>query len=152
MKKLFLCAVLGLALSPAFCAVSTTATAAAPATRTAPAAKAEATLSPERARKALVGVWVSTQRTAVVAPGTMTLSDKGKVTLAPEGFDPLQGTYKVQGRFIDIKTDHGAAALIYELNKDALSVQYENGAFQSFTRQTPAAASSAAPAKLKEKK
>jgi hypothetical protein len=151
MKKLFLCAVLGLALTPAFSAVP--AIAAPPSARAQPMAKAPAASSPEQARKALVGVWVSTQRTAVVAPGTMTLTDSGKVTLAPEGFDALQGTYKVQGTFIDIKTDRGPASLIYQLAKDTLSVEYENGALQTFTRQNPsAAASPAATAKKKGNK
>lgn len=87
----------------------------------------------------IVGVWTSVDRTAVIGPGTMTLSSNGKVTLAPDGFDPLEGTYKVQGQFLDITTDRGRASLIFKLDKNTLSVQYENGAVQNFTKKVPSA-------------
>jgi hypothetical protein len=126
MKKLLACALMGLVLSTSAYA--------------APAAKAVS--------KDVVGVWVSTERTTVVAPGTMTLSANGEMILAPEGFDPLKGTYKVQGQFLDLTTDRGRATLIYKIDKDTMFVEYENGSVQSFTKQPSA---SSAPAKKKAK-
>jgi hypothetical protein len=135
MKKLLACALMGLALS--------TSAYAAPAAKDAPAVKASS------ANKELAGAWVSTERTSVVAPGTMTFTEKGDITLAPEGFDPLKGTYTVQGQFIDVTTDRGRATLIYKIEKDKMALEYENGSVQNFTKQP--AASSATPAKKKAK-
>lgn len=89
-----------------------------------------------KAAKEVVGVWVSTERTAVVAPGTMTLTAEGHATLAPDGFEPLKGTYVAKGQFLDITMDRGRASLIYSIEKNKMSVQYENGAMQTFTKQT----------------
>lgn len=85
----------------------------------------------------VTGVWRSDERNAQVSPGTLTLSADGKVTLAPDGFDPLVGTYKVKGRFLDIKTDRGQASIIYTLSANAMMLEYENGSVQNFKKQSP---------------
>lgn len=123
MKKLLLCTLMSVVLSSAF---------AAPAPKTSPAV---ATAKGVKAAQDYIGVWVSTERTTVVAPGTMTLTSDGHVTLAPEGFDPLKGTYTVKGQFIDITMDRGRATLIYSINQNKMTVEYENGSIQSFTKQ-----------------
>ena len=70
-------------------------------------------------------------------PGAMTLTADGKAILAPDGFEPLKGTYAAQGQFIDLTMDRGRASLIYSIANGKLTVQYENGAIQTFTKQTP---------------
>ena len=141
MKKFLICAVLGLAVSSAQAVVTPAPKSAAPAAKT----------KQVQSGIDVIGVWVSHDRGTVVAPGTMTLTKDGKVTLAPEGFDPLHGTLKVEGQFLDITTDRGRATLIYRVTKNTMSVEYENGSVQNFTKQLPTAAGAAVLAKKKEK-
>lgn len=120
MKKLLAGSLLSLALS------SVTA-----APTTGPASQSKV----QSAAAAVVGVWRSDERTAQVSPGTLTLSANGRVSLAPDGFDPLVGTYVVQGRFLDIKTDRGMASIVYTLSPSGLMLEYENGSVQNFKKQ-----------------
>jgi hypothetical protein len=99
--------------------------------KAAPAAKVPA------APATIVGAWRSDEHTAQVSPGTLTLTADGRVTLAPDGFDPLVGTYKVQNQFLDIKTGRGTATLIHTLTQNTLTLEYENGAVQNFKRLQP---------------
>jgi hypothetical protein len=143
MKKLLVCTLMAFAMSAAV---------AAQAAKEPSAANPATSVKATQAKTDVVGVWVSSERTAVVAPGVMTLTARGEITLAPEGFDPLKGTYKVQGRFIDITTDKGRAALIYSIKKDTMYVEYENGAVQNFTKKKLDVTPSAPPAQQKGKK
>jgi uncharacterized membrane protein len=121
MKNLIIGSVVALALGSAL---------AAPASTT-PASQPKA----QSAASAVVGVWRSDERTAQVSPGTLTLSANGRVSLAPDGFDPLVGTYKVQGRFLDITTDRGTVSIVYTLSPNGLMLEYENGSVQNFKKQ-----------------
>lgn len=121
MKKLLLCTLMGFVLSSAF---------ATPAPKVVPTSAKSMKVAAD-----YVGVWVSTERTTIVAPGTMTLTNDGHVTLAPEGFDPLKGTYTAKGQFLDFTMDRGRATLIYSINQNNMTVQYENGSVQKFTKQ-----------------
>lgn len=98
--------------------------------------QAAVALKADPAKTSVVGVWRSDERTAQASPGTLTLTANGKVTLAPDGFDPLVGTYKVNGRFLDLKTDRGSATIIYTLSPNAMMLEYENGSVQNFKKQS----------------
>jgi hypothetical protein len=126
MKQLIITAFMGLVMSSTM-AASTRAPVQSPAA-------AKALVGPS----SVVGVWRSDERTAQVSPGTLTLTADGRVSLAPDGFDPLVGTYKVQGQFLDLKTARGSANLIHTISQDTMTLEYEDGAVQNFKKQQPA--------------
>lgn len=130
MKKLLIIAMLGLSMSFGMAAAADGPTA------SKIAAKAPAKAQTRQAD--LVGVWRSDERTPKVSPGTLTLTADARVTLAPDGFDPLVGTYKVQGLFLDLKTDRGTASIVFNLSPNALMLEYEDGSVQNFKKQQPA--------------
>lgn len=83
----------------------------------------------------VTGVWKSTEASATVTPGTLTLNKDGTAVLAPLGYEPLKGTYKADAKFIDISiTDKGNAMLAYTLRGSELTVEYENGTTQHFMK------------------
>ena len=88
----------------------------------------------------VTGVWVSKESSASLTPGTLTLTKDGKASLAPSGYEPLNGKYKADAKFIDIEIqDKGKASLAYVLKGNQLTVEYENGSVQHFTKSdTPA--------------
>lgn len=81
------------------------------------------------------GVWESKESSATLSPGKMKFAKDGTAELAPEGFEPLKGTYKADKKFIDITiADKGKATLAYHLEGDKMTVQYENGTVQKFNK------------------
>lgn len=97
----------------------------------------------------LVGAWRSDEHNDVIGAGTMQFTRDGKATLSPDGFDALKGTYVVAGPFIDITTKQGKASLAYKLKGSMLTIEYQEGQVQHFTRVVPGKATPAAVAASK---
>jgi hypothetical protein len=87
----------------------------------------------------LVGTWRSDDVSGGASVGALLLESSGKITLSPDGFDPLTGTWELDGPFIRVTVpNRGVALLSYTLTEKGkrLNIRYENGTFQFFTKQT----------------
>jgi hypothetical protein len=99
----------------------------------------------------LEGTWRSSDTTGGAAPGTLILGAKGKLTMQPDGFEALLGTWKKDGALLVFTIEgKGEAVVAYVVKADTLALQYSNGlrqAFQRKVRVTPKPDAGKAPGK-----
>lgn len=84
----------------------------------------------------LVGTWKATAGSEKALSGVLELNKDGSAKLAPEGYDPLKGTWKATGpgALTLVMPPHGSSEMEYVLSKDKLTLKYNNGASQDFMR------------------
>lgn len=100
-------------------------------------ARAEAgiTVSARTARP-LAGHWRA-EAVEGAAPGVLELRADGTVRLAPQGFDPVEGTWHADTRAGTLTvtiSGAGTALMGYTLSGDTLTLRYASGVQQSFIR------------------
>lgn len=91
------------------------------------------------ANPALVGFWTSSNAKGGALAGTLDLAADGAVTLAPQGQPVLQGKWTATAKELSFEVDpYGTSKMRYRLAKKGLTLIYENGVEQSFTKSTRA--------------
>lgn len=86
---------------------------------------------------ALTGNWKSINADGNALPGTIELRADGHAVLAPQGQPRLEGTWRTKGA--DLMLDmppYGVAQMQYAVNAKGLTLTYENGVKQRFTKDT----------------
>lgn len=83
----------------------------------------------------LEGTWRSNDTTGGAAPGTLVLGTKSKLTMQPDGFEAMTGTWKKDGALLVFAIPgKGEAVVAYLVKADTLALQYSDGLRQSFHR------------------
>lgn len=90
----------------------------------------------------LVGTWASKTSERGALPGYILFEKDGRVILHPAGFDPAPGRWvalATKPPALKITLDGiGETKVQYSLKKGVLTLVYDNGNTQSFTKSTPA--------------
>jgi len=93
----------------------------------------------------LVGTWQAKTAENGALKGTLTFEKSGTVAMHPEGFPAAEGTWEVSDAKKRVLTltlkEVGSSDMTYGVNKDELTLTYDNGNKQLFTRKAPLAKS-----------
>ena len=85
----------------------------------------------------VVGTWHSAGGAPQALSGVITLKANGDARLAPEGFAPLDGTWKAdKGQLTLTMPPHGTSVMGYSVEHGQLTLTYDNGAKQTFESAT----------------
>lgn len=112
---------------------------AAPAAQAASPADEGAPRAPQsRAGRALVGRWESdSSAPSEATPGVLELHGDGRLRLAPQGFEPAHGSWRVhpKARRLALTVPGvGTASMGYTLSGRSLVLHYADGSTQAFVR------------------
>lgn len=83
----------------------------------------------------LSGKWSSVTADGLAMHGVIELGKNGSAKLSPQGNQVLTGTWSLKGKELVLDMPpHGTARMGYELKNGKLTLTYDNGAKQVFSR------------------